>query len=141
MSVELIRQYVAEDCEDLSRAAVIHRIKTALQRRSGKAWSVTGGKGTAYGWITVDAPPARRTWSHRLKAGCVTDRPEDYEGYDCGQPGHTITPTDQAELAALLGTDVHHQGYSIPSSNDYYREALDRAEGRPVQKLATPYWD
>jgi hypothetical protein len=44
------------------RDAAIKRIKTALQRRSGKTWSVTGGRGTAWGWITIDAPPRRRTW-------------------------------------------------------------------------------
>ncbi len=47
---------------DTDRDATIRRIKTALKKRSGKTWSVTGGKGTAYGWISIDAPPARRTW-------------------------------------------------------------------------------
>ena len=44
------------------RDTTIKRIKTALQQRSGKTWSVTGGRGTAWGWITIDAPPRRRTW-------------------------------------------------------------------------------
>jgi hypothetical protein len=46
----------------MTRNEVIKVIKAALKRRSGKEWSVTGGKGTAYGWLTIDAPPKRRTW-------------------------------------------------------------------------------
>lgn len=55
----------------MDRNEAIQRIKTALRRRSGKAWSVTGGRGTAWGWINIDAPPARRTWQH-----IQTRRPE-----------------------------------------------------------------
>lgn len=51
------------------RNDVIAAIKTALQKRSGKSWSVTGGRGTAYGWIRIDAPPARCTWKHVPRPG------------------------------------------------------------------------
>ena len=126
----------------MDRNETIKRIKTALQRRSGKAWSVTGGRGTAWGWISIDAPPARATWSHRLKAGAIMDRPEDYEPYDSGEPGRNMSPTDQAELAKLMGLEsVSEQGISIPSSGDYYDEKLDRAEGRTPSKIGKPYWD
>lgn len=129
--------------EHLERNEVIARIKKALQRRSGKAWSVTGGRGTAWGWLTIDAPPARRTWGHRLKAGSVTDRPEDYEECNTGQPGGHMSPEDREELAKLLGLDkpVHFQGQQVPSSNNHYREYLDRAEGRTPTVIAQPYWD
>jgi hypothetical protein len=83
------------------RDEAIQRIKAALKRRSGKVWSVRGGSGTAWGWITVDAPPARRTWSHRLKSGAVADRPEDYEEYDTGIPENSMSPTERAELGNL----------------------------------------
>ena len=33
----------------MDRKETIKRIKTALERRSGKKWSVTGGQGTAWG--------------------------------------------------------------------------------------------
>jgi hypothetical protein len=59
--------------DDLTRAAVIRRIRAALKRRSGKDWSVTGGRGTGYGWLTIDAPPMRRTWQWMQVKG--TDRP------------------------------------------------------------------
>ncbi len=126
------------------RDETIKRIKTALKRRSGKPWSVTGGRGTAWGWITIDAPPARRTWSNRLKADASPAQlPEDYEEYDTGQPGHYMSPTERAELGELLGLDrpAHFQGVLIASSSDYYREYIERAEGRTPTAIAKPYWD
>lgn len=129
---------------DTNRDAVIRRIKTALERRSGKKWSVTGGRGTAWGWIQIDAPPGRRTWGYRLKPDASPRQlPEDYEEYDTGQPGGHASPADRAELGRLLGLDgpVHFQGQQIAASSDYYREYVQRAEGRKPEKVAQPYWD
>jgi len=42
------------------RDEAIKRIRAALKRKTGKTWSVTGGRGTSSGWITVQAPPKRR---------------------------------------------------------------------------------
>ncbi len=103
--------------QDLSRDAVIARIRTALKARSGKQWSVTGGSGTACGWITITTPPRLR------------------------QNGD-MTEAQRAELGALLGLGyVHQQGYKVASSHDYYREAIDRAEGRTPTVIGEPYWD
>ena len=100
------------------RNQTIALIKKALKARSGKTWSVTGGRGTAYGWITVSSMPCRRV------------------GFDY------ISDEDRNELASLLALDsVHRQGHSIPASSDYYRENLERAHGLPVTKKAEPYWD
>lgn len=109
----------AVDPLELDRDTTIARIRAALRRRSGRAWSVTGGRGTAWGWIRISSPPARRV---------------DY-GY--------MSDADRAELGALLGLDgpVHPQGESIPSGSDYYSEYIDRAEGRPPSRTGTPYWD
>jgi len=46
----------------MNRNEVIKVIKENLKKRSGKSWSVTGGRGTAYGWITIDSPPSRCKW-------------------------------------------------------------------------------
>lgn len=125
----------------LSRDEAITRIKKALERRTGKRWSVTGGRGTAWGWITIDAAPARRTWRHRLKEG-APDRPENYEEYDSGQPGGGMGPEDRELLAKTMGLDqVHFQGESIPASSDYYRQAVERAETGSSTTQASPYWD
>lgn len=123
------------------RDETIKAIKLALKKRSGKAWSVTGGRGTAWGWITIDCPPALRTFENRVKAGSLPGQ-EQYEEVDTGSPNGHCPPALRAELAKLLGLDsVHHQGVSIPSSGDYYREYLQRAQGLPVTKEAKPYWD
>lgn len=128
---------------ELDRDGTIATIRSALRRRSGRAWSVTGGRGTAWGWIRIDAPPARRTWSHRLRAGATTDRPEDYEPFDSGIPGRSMSPDDRAELGRLLGLDgpAHSQGESIPASTEYRAVYIDRAEGRAPSVDARPYWD
>lgn len=124
------------------RNEAIAAIRAALRRRTGRAWSVTGGRGTVWGWITVDAPPSRATWGYRLRAGAVTDRPEDYEPFDTGEPGRLMSPEDRAELARLLGLEsVPVQGVSIPAGHDYRTEYVDRAEGRVPRTTGTPYWD
>jgi len=127
----------------MDRNETIRRIKTALEHRSGKRWSVTGGRGTAYGWITIAAPPARCTWHHRPKvAGDTTPGTDHWEEYDSGERGGYMGPADREALAKLLSLErMHNQGESIPSSNAYYQEFLDRAEGRRPSVVGTPYWD
>jgi hypothetical protein len=99
------------------RDEAIKAIKNALKARSGKAWSVTGGRGTAWGWITIQSPPSRRD-----SYGCMTD-------------------ADREELGALLGVRVHAQGESIPAGSDYRREYIARAAGLTPAVVGTPYWD
>ncbi len=126
----------------MDRNETVKRIKTALQKRSGKSWSVTGGQGTAYGWITIEAPPSRRTEKHRLKSTATGTAPTDYEVWDSGLPGGNTPTVERNELAALLGLkNVHCQGVSIPAGDDYYQEYINRAEGRTPTKLGQPYWD
>lgn len=128
----------------MDRNHTIVAIRTALKRRSGKAWSVTGGHGTAWGWITISAPPARRTFKSVPKAYNTDLRPgiEHYDEVDTGNPGGFMGATDRAELARLLGLEaVHFQGESIPSSHDHYVEYIDRAEGRAPRVIGQQYWD
>ncbi len=115
---ERLEQWQRVLLHSMSRADVIQTIRTALRQRSDRPWSVRGGTGTAYGWITIGAPPSR----------CVS--------------GDAMTPEDQAELGRLLGKPVHYQGESIPASHDYYRVALCRAlYGHAGAFEAEPYWD
>ncbi len=111
------RQWVTD--QENSRNASIKRIKSALKERSGKVWSVTGGKGTAWGWLRITAPPSRQ------------------EGF-----GY-LTPADAVELTQLLGLPraVHMQGENVPSGQDYYAEYIDRAEGRVPTEYGKQYWD
>lgn len=105
----------------LDRANVILRIRLALQTRSGKQWSVKGDKGTAYGWIRISSPP------RRLLPGF----------------GGIMSEEDRVELTQLLGLEdlVHQQGHQVPDSYDFYREHIDRAEGRVPRVRGHAYWD
>ena len=98
--------------EDLSRAAVIARIKRGLESRSGKRWSVTGGTGTAYGWLHIDAPPARRTWRDRPRPGAtgLGTYAEDWDPTTPASPEAVAAPPTRpswprsSALTALTGT-------------------------------------
>ena len=57
------------------------RIRAALKRKTGKTWSVSGSRGTAWGWIDISSPPRRR----------------NAMGY--------MSDADRKELAELLGLD------------------------------------
>lgn len=125
----------------MDRDEAIRRIRAGLRERTGRRWSVTGGRGTAWGWLTIDTPPAERTWRWRLPAG-LPDEPDNYEVYDSSQVGGHMSPAAREELAQALGLrSVGWQGESIPSSSDHYREYVDRAEGREPSVIGRPYWD
>lgn len=123
------------------RNATIKAIKDAMKRRSGKPWSVTGGRGTAWGWIHIDAPPARRTSRHKLKEG-MPDFPENYEEFDSGEAGGSMSKAETAELARLLDITPGQAsgGVGVPASSEYRREYIDRAEGRAPSVIGEPYW-
>lgn len=101
------------------RNEAIRAIRAALRRRTGRPWSVTGGRGTAWGWITVTVPPSQRD-----RYGCASD-------------------ADRRELGEALGLPgpAHAQGVSIPAGHDYRTEYVDRAEGRPPRVIGQRYWD
>jgi len=103
----------------IDRNQAILEIRKALKVRSSKAWSVTGGRGTAWGWIEISAPPRRRV------------------EYDY------MTEADQAELGQLLGLSApaHPQGVQIPSQYDYRQEYIDRANGRTPTLYGHSDWD
>ena len=76
------------------RTAVTKKMRQLLRQRSGKTWSVTGGRGTGWGWLDISAPPSR------------------LEGY-------RMIEADRIELAELLGKDrmIHCQGESVSPDN------------------------
>lgn len=116
----------------VDRNGAIKRIRSALKRRSGRDWSVTGGRGTAWGWIRISAPPRRLTddWE-----GGPRSADGDYFGY--------MTLEDRETLGNLLnlGKEAHPQGVSIPASSGHRWEYIDRAEGREPQEFGVQYWD
>lgn len=106
----------------------IKRIRKALKAKTGKTWSVTGGRGTAWGWITVEAPPRRRInheanpeyvgpWEYSDVLNYVEVQPPD------GTKGWYTSDVERKQIAQAFGLDrpVHHQGLSIlPDSRDFY---------------------
>jgi len=104
--------------QEISRDEAIQIIRKALKVRSGKAWSVKGGRGTSWGWIDISSPPAR-----------------------CNEFG-SMSEADRLELAQLLGLDVvHHQGVQVAASLKHRNEYVARAEGRTPEVLGEQYWD
>lgn len=101
-----------------ARDEAIAAIRSALRHRTGHAWSVTGGRGTSWGWITVTAPPRRQVR---------------------GQ----MTEPDRVALTEALGLEtlVPAQGEMIPDGSDYRQEYIDRARGLQPVAVGRPYWD
>ncbi len=136
---------VNEIVENSDRNNVIKVIKDALKARTGVTWSVTGGRGTAYGWIRIDAPKARRCRTTRLKEGATNTNPESYEWYeDPSITDRSMTLADNAKLAKALGLEgsIHCQGESIPSDWTHYKEYVARAlYGTPGHFKGVQYWD
>jgi hypothetical protein len=131
----------------LDRDDAIKLIREALKRRSGKTWSVTGGRGTAWGWITIQAPPARRI-GHKLNPeyGDVNVHRTDVPMYvDDPESEHRwyTSEADRRELGELLGLGrpAHHQGVSIPAASDYRRWYVAAALGKTPIGDPRPYWD
>jgi hypothetical protein len=88
----------------MNRDTAIDRIKKALKARSGKSWSVTGGRGTSWGWIEINTLPKRKTWQN-----VQTKTPEPpspnarYRGVDCVTPHYRVV--EGAEDAILSPAD------------------------------------
>lgn len=123
----------------MDRDTTIAAIKAGLRARTGKEWSVTGGRGTDWGWIRISAPPRRRLDSQGRGVGELDGR----GGVVDSENVYYMSSTDCTELgeALGLGRPSHVQGESIPAASDYYQEYIDRAEGRAPTKLGQRYWD
>lgn len=94
---ELVARGVAD------RTSFVRVVRKLLKERTGVAWSVSGGRGTAWGWVTITAAKSR-------------------------QADGNMRPGDQALLARVLGADspVHHQGESVKPTRSA-RAAIIRA--------------
>jgi hypothetical protein len=138
------------------RNAVAKEIRRLLRTRSGKDWSITGGRGSGYGWLRIEAPPKRRVFNEANPAYNHSDSPtwQAEEGIDpyldvepaAGEKGDYTSKADCIELCKLLGLDeknwrLHRQGVQIPANNDFYREFLSRARGQEPYVFGQRYWD
>lgn len=111
------RRAALTDAPDRDETIAIIRVE--LRRRTGRTWTVEGGTGTAWGWITVTAPPKRR-----------------------GGKWGPMTGDDRRVLADALGlAAVGDQGEQIPAQADYRVEYVARARGEKPAVTGTPGWD
>jgi len=121
----------------MNRAETTKRIKRALKERTGRTWSVTGGRGTGWGWLKITSPKGRRV-NHAISPK-YADNPHIYPAPpdflldvapDEGEIGWYMSKEDRAILQEALGLlNVSYQHISIsPEEWDWY---LDRAENGP----------
>ena len=104
--------------EYIGRNDAIKAIKAAFKAR-GLRYSVTGGRGTGWGWIHIDLLPS-------VKKGML-----DYQ-----------REIAYRQLGVDLGLDrVCYSGEGVPANSDYYNEYIDRARGITPRVTGTPYWD
>ena len=103
--------------EYIGRDEAIAAIKAAFKAR-GLRYSVTGGRGTVWGWITIDLLPSV------YKALDDAGRKEAYR-----------------KLAIDLGKEKGWTCETIPASSGYYHEYIDRAKGVVPSIIGIPYWD
>ena len=115
----------------IDRDDAIKRIRKALKKKTGKSWSVTGGRGTAWGWVTVSAPPLRRVWHNQIKpfdpsmpGSCWRETIEEIPiAKDDPKRAYGYTSLEDCrEIAKAFGLTrrpdgVHHQGLSISPDN------------------------
>ena len=117
----------------IDRDEAIKRIRAALKRKTGKAWSVTGNRGTAWGWIDIQAPPKRRICHDQNPAWKCWDLESNEPAYferapKEGETGWYTSDAECAELGKLFGLNrpAHYQGISInPDSREYYVSQIE----------------
>ena len=128
----------------MERAEAAKRIRKALHELTGRHWSVSGHRGTAWGWLGITAPPKRQIaefpgdgkpeaprgkqgWGYigeadrvvlgsiLVAAGMELHRGQDEDPHRAHPQGHTISP-DGREFAVLA------------------LEALAIRKGRPLER-------
>lgn len=111
----------------IPRDEAVKRIKAALLRKTGKQWLVHGGRGTAWGWITVEAPKARRVALEMnpayLSSYETPGMDRDIEVIRGDGNNYYTGKADCKILAKAFGLSrpVHHQGLHIsPDECEFY---------------------
>jgi hypothetical protein len=112
--------YTREVVRSMDRTAVCAAIKRHLKARTGITFSVTGGRGTAWGWLYIAA---------------TKQRAADQWG--------RLTPSDAKVLADALGLRDEYVGdsVSIPAGSDWWTEYLQRAETGACTVRGERRWD
>jgi len=143
------------EATSIDRDDAIKLIREALKKRSGKSWSVTGGRGTAWGWINVTAPSARRVghkanpeydalaFEDQIRIDRTGEGPPSSLDDPDAESRYYMSREDCEELEQLFGLSrpAHCQGVSIAAASDYRRFYVARAKGLIATDSPQPYWD
>lgn len=116
MPLKDVEGAIASVMLERNRSEVTKMIKGFLKARTGRDWSVTGGTGTAWGWLRITAPKGRKV---------------DFRA----------TMEDQILLGLAMGCDWPQESFSVASSDGHWLAALQRAAGLEVTGSEVPYWD
>lgn len=116
MPLKNVEGAIASVMLERNRSEVTKMIKGFLKARTGRDWSVTGGTGTAWGWLRITAPKGRKV---------------DFRA----------TMEDQILLGLAMGCDWPQEAFSVASSDGHWLAALQRAAGLEVTGSEVPYWD
>lgn len=128
LSREEIAEAIREAKSDVRAAAKLMR--KWLRMRTGRDWSVTGGRGTARSWLSICSPKARRVDRH----GMVPPTKD----------GSYMSAADRALLGVILGSAVHQQGESIRTESGVREWYLWKIAGHAAPEdlyVAPPSWD
>lgn len=118
----------------IDRKDAVKRIKAALKKKTGRVWSVSGGRGTAWNWLRVQAPKKRRV-SHKVNPNCdrtVYPLPLGESLYieyvDKDGTNYYTGDADCEALAQAFGLNrkAHFQGLNIsPDEREFYVERVE----------------
>ncbi len=113
---------------------VINRIRAALKKKTGQCWSVSWGRGTGGGWLTVQAPPKRRVahdpnpaYDWRNPTNPPTPASLERQPKP-GEIGYYTSLADCKLIASAFGLDrpVHFQGLTIsPDERGWYLQKVE----------------
>lgn len=109
---------IARACED-NLDQFTKTLRQLLRERTGRDWSVTRGRGTAYSWVRITAPKKRLV-----------------------QYGY-LSVEDQIILSSVFGTPVGHQGESVRTERGVRGWYILKALGANTDgwDVAPPSWD
>jgi hypothetical protein len=126
----------------MTRNEATKRIRKALKEKTGRVWSVTGGRGTGYGWVRIQAAKKDRV-AHRQNPGykgwmtisqCVmeTGKPPWIEFVSDDKAENQYTSDADCELLTRIFQTPykhHYQGLSIkPGATELYVQRVEAWE-------------
>ena len=122
----------------IERNDAIARIKTALRAKTGKAWSVRGQAGTAWGWIDVLPMPKDQPKKEQMTAEQAAELAHAFGLSEVHYQGLSIPPDERAEYVARAERDMPAQVYAPKARKAHAASRAAFAQGR-VSEAHSPF--